>query len=527
MTHKYSLRRFLRSVLERLRHIMHITKECIAPQERNRYDTSNVRNRKMSKITLNDVTNINAITTINDNFDKLEQELQNKVLYRDNPTGEPNDIKQDIDLNGFNLLNVGKVYSDDGEFATQDELVAIQAAVEADRLEVETNKNIVVATAGDVASDAASVASLYDAFDDRYLGAFVSDPVTDNDGSSLVEGALYFNTSTPKQMKVYNGAAWQAVATFSSTTTTSIDSSLYPSQLEAEEGTNNTKVMTPLRTAQAVAANTGVVHRTGNETIGGTKTFTNAPNGTYGKLLGIQIFETAGTYTYTETAGTRWIEAVVVGAGGSQGAAAPSAAGSVQIINGGGPGGYVKVRITSSMSGATITVGAGSFGGVTYPDQGSNGGPSSIVNGGISVTAYGGLKGGTTLVSSTFPFQLYQPIPSGFSCTGAVTILDVNQSHLYTTVASPTVVDSLTRATIGAGFGPLGDGLPREVLMAIPGEPYNGNHGLWYNPPKVYGSFGILTPGKTPPPRVISGAFSGYAEGFSASHGCVVIFEYA
>lgn len=61
------------------------------------------------------------------------------MLYRNNPTGEPNDIKQDIDLNGFNLLNVGKVYSDDGEWATVTEVVAIRDAVEADRAEVADN----------------------------------------------------------------------------------------------------------------------------------------------------------------------------------------------------------------------------------------------------------------------------------------------------------------------------------------------------------------------------------------------------
>lgn len=60
----------------------------------------------MSKIVLNDVTNLNALSVINDNFDKLEQELQNKVLYRDNPEGEPNTLENDIDANGNSLYNV-------------------------------------------------------------------------------------------------------------------------------------------------------------------------------------------------------------------------------------------------------------------------------------------------------------------------------------------------------------------------------------------------------------------------------------
>lgn len=60
----------------------------------------------MSKIVLNDVTNLNALSVINDNFDKLEQELQNKVLYRDNPEGEPNTLENDVDANGNSLYNV-------------------------------------------------------------------------------------------------------------------------------------------------------------------------------------------------------------------------------------------------------------------------------------------------------------------------------------------------------------------------------------------------------------------------------------
>lgn len=60
----------------------------------------------MSKIVLNDVTNLNALSVINDNFDKLEQELQNKVLYRDNPEGEPNGLEGDLDANGNSLYNV-------------------------------------------------------------------------------------------------------------------------------------------------------------------------------------------------------------------------------------------------------------------------------------------------------------------------------------------------------------------------------------------------------------------------------------
>lgn len=57
------------------------------------------------------------------------------------------------------------------------------------------------------AASATSAAASYDNFDDRYLGAKSSDPSNDNDGDSLITGALYFNTSN-NVMMVYTGSAW-------------------------------------------------------------------------------------------------------------------------------------------------------------------------------------------------------------------------------------------------------------------------------------------------------------------------------
>ena len=57
------------------------------------------------------------------------------------------------------------------------------------------------------ASSASAAATSYDNFDDRYLGQKSSDPSNDNDGGSLITGALYFNTSN-NVMMVYTGSAW-------------------------------------------------------------------------------------------------------------------------------------------------------------------------------------------------------------------------------------------------------------------------------------------------------------------------------
>ena len=61
-----------------------------------------------------------------------------------------------------------------------------------------------------------SVNTIYDNFDDRYLGSKTADPTVDNDGNALITGAMYFN-STSSLMKVYNGSAWQVTAVDSTT----------------------------------------------------------------------------------------------------------------------------------------------------------------------------------------------------------------------------------------------------------------------------------------------------------------------
>ena len=53
------------------------------------------------------------------------------------------------------------------------------------------------------ASSATAAAASYDSFDDRYLGVKSADVTVDNDGNTLLDGALYFNT-TNDVMMVYD-----------------------------------------------------------------------------------------------------------------------------------------------------------------------------------------------------------------------------------------------------------------------------------------------------------------------------------
>lgn len=60
----------------------------------------------MAKIVLDTVTGGYDLSVINNNFDKIETEFQNKVLYRDNPVGEVNTLQSDIDANSKRLYNL-------------------------------------------------------------------------------------------------------------------------------------------------------------------------------------------------------------------------------------------------------------------------------------------------------------------------------------------------------------------------------------------------------------------------------------
>lgn len=60
----------------------------------------------MSKINLNSIVSGFNLSKINDNFTKISDALNNKVLYRDNPVGENNSVNTDIDMNNRRIYNL-------------------------------------------------------------------------------------------------------------------------------------------------------------------------------------------------------------------------------------------------------------------------------------------------------------------------------------------------------------------------------------------------------------------------------------
>jgi hypothetical protein len=60
----------------------------------------------MAKITSDNISSGYASTSALDaNFDRIDTEFNDKVLYRNNPTGEANQMENDIDINGYRIIN--------------------------------------------------------------------------------------------------------------------------------------------------------------------------------------------------------------------------------------------------------------------------------------------------------------------------------------------------------------------------------------------------------------------------------------
>ena len=120
-------------------------------------------------------------------------------------------------------------------------------------------------SASSAASSLSSVETIYDNFDDRFLGTKASDPTLDNDGNALVEGAIYYN-STTNEVKFYNGTSWDAPATQAASSATSAASSASSASSSASTATTQAGIAT----TQASNASTSASNAATSETNAGT-----------------------------------------------------------------------------------------------------------------------------------------------------------------------------------------------------------------------------------------------------------------
>ena len=168
------------------------------------------------------------------------------------------------------------------------------------------------------AASATSAAASYDSFDDRYLGALASAPTTDNDGNTLLAGALYWN-STSSLLYIWSGSAWSqaafsvsgAVTSFTAGTTGFTPSTSSTGAITlggtlavANGGTGLTSLGTGVATFLGTPSSANLASAVTDETGSGSLVFATLP--TFGST-GVKLSgSTSGTTTVVSgaTAGT-------------------------------------------------------------------------------------------------------------------------------------------------------------------------------------------------------------------------------
>lgn len=143
----------------------------------------------MSKITLPTVTNGQNISTVNSNFAAIQDALNNHVLYRDNPSGEPNQMMQDLDMNGKSLLNIGSISAQTISLEDGTDLNTVVAQIEVDTSTALSNSTDAKADASSALSQSGSALSTANGLNSQIQTAVTQSTQAASDASTALSTA--------------------------------------------------------------------------------------------------------------------------------------------------------------------------------------------------------------------------------------------------------------------------------------------------------------------------------------------------
>jgi hypothetical protein len=90
----------------------------------------------MAKVPLTDISSLNDVTALNNNFTAIENAFQENVLFRLNPTTDPNTMQNDLDMNSKRVYNLPTPIHNSEAARLQDVQNAISGATAANLISV-------------------------------------------------------------------------------------------------------------------------------------------------------------------------------------------------------------------------------------------------------------------------------------------------------------------------------------------------------------------------------------------------------
>ena len=153
----------------------------------------------MAKITISDLTAAFAATTaLNSRFQQIEDELNNKVLYRANPIGEPNAMQNIIDMGAFKITNLADPVNPQ-DAATRGWVGTgvtgiVDAAYIKTNYEVNADTNAFDDAAVTKLAGIETLADVTDATNVQTAGAIMDSEITPSDGLLRKTGAATYTT---------------------------------------------------------------------------------------------------------------------------------------------------------------------------------------------------------------------------------------------------------------------------------------------------------------------------------------------